>query len=317
MFTHFDPGFLDNPEFKEDSVREVIIAPILARLGYQPSGQTRVVRSKALVHPFIFVGTRKHPVTIIPDYTLLHNDQPLLILDAKSPTEDILKRDHVQQAYSYAIHPEIRCKHFALCNGKHLAVFHVEQSEPLLVLSFNEFESRWSDIEKNIAPRFLLKPELRNFSPDFGFKLNHMGFDVGAELVMIGVRLDLFARINDELFTAGANCDFGGEEHCVSFDFPSELLGSILAGLPIPLATEFRGALSRAPYQAIADLVIELDIEVRLGSETRGQHESFVPLIISKVLASRFNLSPMPFEPTDRPPHIFRLRNAFKLKQVP
>jgi len=133
------------------------------------------------VHPFIFVGTRKHPVTIIPDYTLIHDNQVLLILDAKSPTEDVLTRNHVQQAYSYAIHPEI----------------------------------------------------------------------------------------------------------------------------------------SRAPYQALADLVIELDIEVHLGSETRGQHESFVPLIISKILAARFNPSPMPVEPTDRPPHIFRLRNAFEIKQKP
>ena len=162
MFGNFDPKLLDSSEFKEDSVRETIILPILARLGYQTSGQNRIIRSKTLVHPFIFVGTRKHPVIIIPDYTLIHDNQPLLILDAKSPTEDVLTRNHVQQAYSYAIHPEIRCKHFALYNGKRLAVFHVEQSEPLLVLSFNEFESHWSDIEKHLAPRFLLKSLSRN-----------------------------------------------------------------------------------------------------------------------------------------------------------
>ena len=317
MFGNFNSELLDSPEFKEDSVREVIIVPILTRLGYQASGQNRIVRSKTLDHPFIFAGTSKRPVKIIPDYTLVCDNQALLILDAKNPTEDVLSRNHVQQAYSYAIHPEIRCKHFALCNGKRLAVFHVEQSEPLLVLPFNEFESRWSEIEKQIAPKFLLKPELRNFSPDFGFKLTRMGFAAGEELVMVGVRLDLFARVNDKLFTAGANCDFVGEEHCVSFDFAPKLLTPILAGLPLPLAKMFRQALKCAPYQAFADLAIELDLEVRLGSETRGQHESFVPLIISKVLASRFNPSPMPIEPTDRPPHIFRLRNAFEVKQKP
>jgi len=316
MFTNFDPSFLDDPEFKEDSVREVIIAPMLTRLGYQPSGTTRVIRSKTLVHPFIFVGTRKHPVTIVPDYTLVHNDQPLLILDAKNPAEDVLTRDHVQQTYSYAIHPEIRCKHFALCNGKRLAVFHIDQAEPLLVLSFDEFESRWGDIEKHIAPRFLLQPDLRKFKPDLGFKLTRMGIAANTKLVMTGVRLDLFARVTDELFTAGANCDFGGEDHCVSFDFPSELLEPILAGLPAPLATAFCSALARAPYVALADLVIELDVAIYVGSETRGQYESFIPLIISEVLASRFNPAPVPNEPTDRPPHIFRLRNAFELKQA-
>jgi hypothetical protein len=64
MFGSFDPALLDDPEFKEDSVREVIIVPMLTRLGYQPSGRTRVVRSKPLVQPFIYVGTSKHPVKL-------------------------------------------------------------------------------------------------------------------------------------------------------------------------------------------------------------------------------------------------------------
>ena len=54
MFGNFDPKLLDSSEFKEDSVRETIILPILARLGYQTSGQNRIIRSKTLVHPFIF-----------------------------------------------------------------------------------------------------------------------------------------------------------------------------------------------------------------------------------------------------------------------
>ena len=317
MFGNFNPNLLNSPEFKEDSVREIIIVPILTRLGYQTSGQNRVVRSKTLVHPFIFAGTRKHPVTIIPDYTLLHNDQPILILDAKSPVEDILADNNIQQAYSYAIHPEIRCKHFALCNGKRLVVFHIDHAKPLLVLPFNEFESKWDEIEKHIAPRYLLQPDLRQFKPDLGFKFARLGIGVKSELVLIGVRLDLFARVNDKLFTAGANCDFGDEDHCVSFDFPTNLLDSILAGIPKSLGDQFRKALLCAPFVALADLVIEIDVEVRLGSETQGQFEPFIPLIITKILASRFNPSPVPNEPTDRPPHIFRLRNAFEIKQSP
>src|SRR5208283_3856371 len=117
MFGNFDPALLDDPQFKEDSVREVIIAPMLARLGYYPSGIARVIRSRALIHPFIYAGTRKQPITMVPDYTLLYQDRPILILDAKRPSENILSIASVQQAYSYAIHPEIKCHHFSLCNG--------------------------------------------------------------------------------------------------------------------------------------------------------------------------------------------------------
>ena len=59
MFTDFDPALLDDPEFKEDSVREVIIGPILHRLGYTPSGPNRVIRSKSLTHPLSTVGQEK------------------------------------------------------------------------------------------------------------------------------------------------------------------------------------------------------------------------------------------------------------------
>lgn len=34
MFEEFDFSLLDDPEFKEDAVREEIVAPILNRLGF-------------------------------------------------------------------------------------------------------------------------------------------------------------------------------------------------------------------------------------------------------------------------------------------
>lgn len=313
MFPNFDPTLLNTPEFKEDSVREVIIAPMLNRLGYHPSGEYRVIRSKVLKHPFIQIGTRKHPVNIIPDYTLLHNEEVLLILDAKSPTEDVLDPAHIQQAYSYSIHPDINADHFALCNGKHLAVFNTRISKALLVVGFHEFESRWDEIEKHLGPKYLRQPELREFAPDFGFGLLQMGLSRDAAIVLMGVRLGLFGRVNDRLFTASANTDFAGRKHCVSFDFPPELLDQILAGLPGPLCARFNEALSRAPFQAAADLCVEIDVAVHLGGETQGQSEVFVPLVIEQVLAARFNPEPVAGDPNDIPPHVFRLRSAFKI----
>jgi type I site-specific restriction endonuclease len=152
MFNGLDVSVLNDPQFKEDSVRELVIAPILIRLGYHPSGISQVIRSKTLAQSFIFVGRSKHPVKTIPDYTLLHNGKKILVIDAKSPRESVVGRENVQQAYSYAIHPEIRCGHFAICNGKSLAVFNVEEPDPILLLNFEEFELKWPLIEKFLAP---------------------------------------------------------------------------------------------------------------------------------------------------------------------
>jgi hypothetical protein len=296
-------------------VRELVIVPILSRLGYLPNGDRRVIRSKALKHPFIRVGTRNHPVTVIPDYTLVLNDRSAFVLDAKSPKEGVLDPQHVQQAYSYAIHPEIKCKEFGLCNGREFAAFDIDRNEPLIALKFEEFESRWEDIERYLSPRFLAQPALREFKPDFGFKLHKLGIRPETALVMLETRLNLFGRVSDELITASANCEFAGEEHCVSYDFQPQMLGAIVAGLPKPLREMFCGALGRSPFQAAAGLVIEVDLTAKLGEETQGQDERFIPLTIEKIHESRFNPTEVPGDPDDVPPHVFRLRDAFRIRK--
>jgi len=100
MFSGINVASFDSQEFKEDSVRELIIAPMLAKLGYLPTGSIRVVRSKTLKHPFIRVGTTTHPVKTIPDYSFVVDEKVLFVLDAKAPNEDVLNSEHIQQAYS-------------------------------------------------------------------------------------------------------------------------------------------------------------------------------------------------------------------------
>ena len=69
LFDNFDLNSISsNPDFHEDSVREVIILPILKKLGYK---QSDIVRSKSLIHPFLKIGSNKKiPITLIPDYSL-------------------------------------------------------------------------------------------------------------------------------------------------------------------------------------------------------------------------------------------------------
>jgi len=58
----------DNPDFREDSVREAIILPILKQLGYEYEKQN-IIRSKVLLRPFLKVGSnRKVAIKLIPDY---------------------------------------------------------------------------------------------------------------------------------------------------------------------------------------------------------------------------------------------------------
>ena len=127
-----DVSLIDSSDFKEDSVREEVIMPVLRALGYSSSGPNRIIRSKALSHPFITIGSKRRPIHLVPDYLLSVNGNFTLVLDAKAPNEEIKFGDNVEQVYSYAIHPEIRVPQFALCNGREFALYDVQDQTAVL-----------------------------------------------------------------------------------------------------------------------------------------------------------------------------------------
>ncbi|OUD15323.1 DNA methyltransferase [Thioflexithrix psekupsensis] len=144
LFNDFDFSQLDSPDFKEDSVRETLILPLLTALGYQ---QENIVRSKMLQHPFLKTGSKKRPITLIPDYLLKIENAYAWVLEAKSPSENILMGDAVEQVYSYSIHPEVRSKFFALCNGRSFSLFRSDEISPLLYFDLAEIADYWETLQ--------------------------------------------------------------------------------------------------------------------------------------------------------------------------
>lgn len=311
VFKGVTDSLLNSAGFKEDSVREFIINPILTRLGYLPTGANTVSLSKTLKNPFIYAGTKKYPVLTIPDYTLECDGKPVFILDAKSPAEDIDDIKHVQQAYSYAIHPEIRCREFGLCNGRYLSIFNTDNPDPIFKIGFNEIETRWKEVYKFLSPENLRNPKLRKYSPDYGSMLQKLGWAPDTKFTYLGIKFDLIAKVSDDLFSGGVNVMFADEYYCASFDFSPELLPQIAAGLPIQLKNAFLDAFKASPFQASVELSIDLDLEAKFGTTTIGATESFVPLVITRIISARFDPSPLKHYPTDRPNHAFRLRKMF------
>ena len=170
-------GLKDNQEFKEDSVREEIILPLLKYLGY---GVDNIVRSYTLQHPFLRIGSnKKFPIHLVPDYVLRIEDRHAWVLDAKGPRENLLDEDYVGQAYSYAVHPEIRSNYFALCNGIEFALFRTDgNNEPILFFQLDE-------IDFNID-------KLKNL-------LSFNSFHIGKQVVYESSRKTAFDYLNQKL----------------------------------------------------------------------------------------------------------------------
>jgi hypothetical protein len=137
LFSSFDFTQLYSPDFKEDSVREVLILPILQQLGWQ---QPQIIRSKSLENPFIKIGSKKRQIKQVPDYLFKVEDSYAWVLDAKAPNELIVNSDNVEQVYSYSMHPEVRTKFFALCNGKEFVLYHQDEATPILFFPLSEID---------------------------------------------------------------------------------------------------------------------------------------------------------------------------------
>ncbi|MDR0408998.1 MAG: type I restriction enzyme HsdR N-terminal domain-containing protein, partial [Spirochaetaceae bacterium] len=150
LFGALDFGKIEtDKDFKEASVRAVVIDPILKELGFT---YENILREKSLQSPFLRTGSRKRKVNLIPDYALKVGDSYAWVLDAKAPGQRIIDDDNVEQAYIYAVHPEIRAKYFALCNGLNFACWRTTETEkPVLYFSLNEIDSHWEVLRKMLS----------------------------------------------------------------------------------------------------------------------------------------------------------------------
>lgn len=159
IYADFDFSLLSNPDFKEDSVREALIKPLLDALGYADSGKNRIVRSRGLTDPFVNIGSKRTKIRMIPDYLLEVGGQYAWVLDAKSPNEVITSGEHIEQIYSYAIHPDVRVNFYALCNGREFVLFEIGRRDAILYFQLSELERYWHEIERQLQPSAFEKVE--------------------------------------------------------------------------------------------------------------------------------------------------------------
>lgn len=282
MFDHFDVSVFDDPEFKEDSVREEIVVPIIKRLGYRLSGPHRIARSKSLLHPFVMIGSKKHPIHIIPDYLLYSDGRPGFVLDAKKPAANLIKSKHVEQAYSYAIHPEVRVRFYALCNGRSLVAYDIYGLAPVFEIALENIDRYWNVINSVLCADNTSFAGPRQLAPDFGICVMKMGFDTGDTWLFPVTSILHFGRMTESEYTMTANITVGDVDHMASFDASPEVFERILE-FTDEQNREFLKNVLVPGQHTFAKRPIFLSLETTIGKPTRGQHDTFVPFLIQTV----------------------------------
>jgi len=286
MLDEFNFDILEDPEFKEDSVREEIIVPIIKELGYSSSGKNRIVRSRRLKHPFVSIGSGRLKVSIIPDYLFIVGKKPFLILDAKSPTENINKTKHCEQAYSYAIHPEIRAKYYALCNGKEFLLYYISKFEPLLYFKIKDIDEHLPTLKKLLHPEILATPEVIDYKPDCGMYLLKLGKKPGFLFILHMIHTNIMTMISNNKYTTSTVINFEDQEFLATFDFDHSAFQQLLNILPESQTAKIRTALEQQPFQIHTETEEFLfGIVSKLGNVMHeNNEEQYVPFIVKEFI---------------------------------
>ncbi len=280
LYNDFDWSLLDSPEFKEDSVREELIAPLLNRMGYSASWADRILRSKAVKHPFVYLGSKSHRIELIPDYLLEVENKFRWVLDAKGPTQNTITGKNAQQAYSYAIHPEIRVRYFALCNGRQFTVFDIHQLAPILDFPLCEVHEHWDRLVGLLAPE-QFRGVSENLNPDLGLHFHRLDMDSFEKISFVLMAIPMIGRVSESHFTTGGQYSLGEDNFCASFDFHSDLLPQLVGLFPRDARRYAEDKLSRAPFMAdLRSYLPHVNITCKMGKKVEATHnhsEQFCP----------------------------------------
>jgi len=288
LFNNFDFRLLDDPEFHEDSVREELIVPFLTGLGYSASPPYRIIRSRKLEHPFVYFGTVRKGINIIPDYLLERDGKYSWVLDAKAPAENIDTGKNVEQAYSYAMHRDIRVPLYGLCNGRKLVVFHVNQGPPLIDVPLQDIGDIWPKVLAILGCRSAWPNGVpTGFYPDLGLALVKAGLIEGEDgkkffNLFTSVSISYASRVEDGLYSVTSLYTQENSAFMLTFDFGVDVYAKFLAQLASDLSERVRAALSRQPYQFIfaPEEEPKMMIVGEIGNTTySNKNESYRPFI--------------------------------------
>ncbi len=156
---------MDFSKLNETDVREEIIAPLVRELGYRSATEHNVLREQILSYPKAWLGrkdAKKDPLLRgKADYILEAGGRVRWVIEAKSPSCD-LNKDEIQQAWTYANHPEVRAVYFALCNGRRFVVYrtsHGPDVEPILAFDYGQLyvEAVKTILANTLAPLAILR----------------------------------------------------------------------------------------------------------------------------------------------------------------
>lgn len=147
----------------ESDVEQKMLYPLLRDLGYSDTE----VKTKDIIEAH-FIGKGKARKKYAPDYIIEFQGKPVLVLEAKSPEENVDQFKHEPQDYSIVLNRKyIGINPIQLCfisNGDIAYVLKVDEEQPILRIEFSDLVD--SNPKFTELKRLISKPVLTGILQD-------------------------------------------------------------------------------------------------------------------------------------------------------
>ncbi len=160
-------GEFDFGRMNETDVRENIISPLLKEMQYRHSTPNDVITEQTLRYPKSYIGKKKKNDPEIrgkADYILEVDRRIRWIIEVKAP-DVVIGLDDIEQAFSYAFHPEVRALYFVVTNGKEFRVHRTIDGPnipPVLTIEYHSLKENLHSLNNILSPE-----SLKRDYPDF------------------------------------------------------------------------------------------------------------------------------------------------------
>ncbi len=279
----FDYEVLNNSEFKEDSVREEIIMPLIKALGYDYKGKYKIVRSRKLQHPFTMIGANKYKISIFPDYILECDGKCVCIIEAKAPSESLDNEECISQAYSYAVHREVAAKFYVLCNGKEFRLYSTSLLMPVMVFRMDYLMSHFNKLNAIMGAVNILTYSEKRIAKDLGIHLKMLSAgSIEQRFTFMDFPIYQIILVEPDTYTVDSTIVIDGEKYCGSFDFNYDTLLGLRNVLPVEALEKLKEPFEGIPIRVeLIGRTIEVGIICKLGEKIyENVNEHYMPLRI-------------------------------------
>lgn len=158
-------------DMNETDVCQMIVRPLLTSLGYEHGTEASIRTEQTFRYGKAFLGrknTKKDPDLVgRADYILEVASYGRWVVEVKTPSEEIT-RDTVEQAHTYAAHPEVAALFFLVTNGRKFHLYRTSSLDaPLMAWAFDEMDEVFLALGNLVSPD-AIKRKVKLLIPDAG-----------------------------------------------------------------------------------------------------------------------------------------------------